>query len=120
MAVFPAETVLASFSKSSSPEKRFGFDYTDVQDVLLMDNRDYDASGDWGSFAELVARAVLEAMGSETLKDLLSRERHAAVKSGEVCTPGTKQYVCLRKGAEGISYAAFDEQLKARGLFRER
>lgn len=125
-AVFPVPTVLNSFTKNSSPEQRFGFNYTDVHDCLIMDARSYTASSsstttsEWLSFSNNVAELVMRAAGCETLGSLLARERHLARERGELVTPksSTKE-VKLGKGSGGMRYAAFEETLVARELFRE-
>lgn len=129
--VFPVDSVLNSFSANSSPETRFAFRYDDVIDVLIMDNRSYTASssnattsgGEWSSFVDSVAGVVVQTGGCESFKDLLAKGRAEAREKGELeeekeAEDKDSKHVSLgRKG--GVSYAAIDEKLKAREMFRE-
>jgi hypothetical protein len=124
---FPIDTVLTSFSTNSSPETRFGFTYADVYDVLIMDDRSYtessSTSGEWPSFSQSVASVVMRAKGCESLQQLLVQERAEAREKGEMgeqarAKDETKE-VYLSGGKSGVVYAAFDERLTARELFKE-
>lgn len=103
--VFPIDTVLDSFQTNSSPERRFGFAYTDAVDVLIVDERPYSAPGDdWNAFAQGVTRAVCRARGAEDFEDLLRKEKAGAREGGEL--------------PEG-EVLVFGEGMKARTMFRE-
>lgn len=129
--VFPVDSVLNSFSANSSPETRFGFRYDDVIDVLIMDNRSYTASsanattsgGEWSSFVDSVAGVVVQTGGCESLKELLAKGRAEAREKGELeqqNEPEDKEGKLVSLGRKGgVSYAAVDEKLRAREMFRE-
>jgi hypothetical protein len=89
--------------------------------VLIMDNRDYDAPGDWSSFARLVSTAILDSQSCESLSTLLIKERIRAIAKGEMCEPTDdgRVEISSKRGGKGISYSLFEEKFTIRSLFRE-
>lgn len=86
-----------------------------------MDDREYDAPGDWSSFARLVSTAILESQGSKSLSTLLVKQRIRAIAKGEMCEPTNdgRVEISSKSGGKGISYSLFEEKLRVRSLFRE-
>lgn len=109
-----------SFQTNSSPERRFGFSYTDNRDVLIVDERPYSASGDWDSFATGVAALVGAVRGADCLKDLLGKERRRAMDDGELMPPSDGEVRLMRRRKDELAYSVYAENLKARVMFREQ
>ncbi|GAA5867512.1 hypothetical protein JCM1840_002532 [Sporobolomyces johnsonii] len=128
---FPLDTVLSSLLRSSSPETRFhSAPYSDSMDCLILDASPYSSltHDSWAAFAESVAQAVLAAQGCETVGELATREREAAVRRGDMSEREWER-MCVaaeegreKKGKDGkakkVVYVC-EEGMTARGLFRE-
>lgn len=116
---FPVDTILNSFA-SSSPEKRFGFSFRDVTELLVMDAT---GSGSWDEFAEEVASIVISARlddGSEDFTRLLREERRLAVERGEMgILPRVVGPMSIRMDGEGRYNSQFEERFVARIMFKE-
>ena len=126
------DSVLDSFSKHSSPETRFNQCYTDLIDVIIMDARTYTASSahsttsanaEWTSFADSIAAMIVQTGGCESFKELLQKGRQEAIARGEMAGENEEcrsKQVALGVGKRGgVTYAAVDERLVARDMFRE-
>ncbi|GAA5940278.1 hypothetical protein JCM1841_003586 [Sporobolomyces salmonicolor] len=128
---FPLDTVLSSLLRSSSPETRFhAAPYSDSVECLILDASPYSSvtHDRFAAFAESVAQAVLAAQGCQTVVELATREREAAVRRGEM-SEGEWERMCVvaeedreKKGKDGkvkkVVYVC-EEGMTARGLFRE-
>ncbi|KAI5481484.1 hypothetical protein MNV49_004241 [Pseudohyphozyma bogoriensis] len=80
---FATETVMESFSKNSSPERRFGFEYA-CHDLLVLDERPYHASsGDYDSFAAIVGDLVMEARGEKSAPASYHEHGYSGAEVGE-------------------------------------
>lgn len=127
---FPVDTVLPSLLRSSSPETRFHSNpYPDSFDCLILDSSSYTSptQGDWTTFADSVAQAVLAAQGFETPSELTRHERTKATERGEM-DQGEWERMCVAAKPEGgggkgksgrkVVYIC-EEELTARSMFRE-
>lgn len=122
---FPSETVLDSFGKTSHPEQRHGYKYTDVYEALVMDNRSYAAvaretGNTWKTFINTVAAVVVRTAGCEDYDGLMSKMRAEARETGELPSSKGSSAVASTKDKDGIRYATIEENLTARKMFREQ
>lgn len=99
-----------------------------------MDARSYTASSaftptsgtsEWSSFVDALASVVVQTGGCNSLRELLEKVRDEAREKGEWVKEEQERedgenglrVELGRKG--GVSYAAIDERLRAREMFRE-
>ncbi|KAM0755569.1 hypothetical protein T439DRAFT_351342 [Meredithblackwellia eburnea MCA 4105] len=119
---FAVDTVMDSLLKNSSPERRFGFKYTDCIEMLVVDERPYNSSrSDWTSFAEGISSIICQVRESADFHGLLKKERALAMESGELQPPAG----VVKIGKSGnsteleMTHAVYMENLTARTMFRE-
>lgn len=137
--VLPADTILASLSKSSSPETRFhDKPYQDVLEAVVLDTSPYSSAthDSWLAFATQVAENLLAAQGYACFDAMLADRLKSAVACGDVSlstgserayrprkqdgpSSGMNDRIGSRANADRRSSSPRAAEPLARSLFRE-
>lgn len=137
--VLPADTILASLSKSSSPETRFhDKPYQDVLEAVVLDTSPYSSAthDSWLAFATQVAEDLLAAQGYACFDAMLADRLKSAVACGDVSlstgserayrprkqdgpSSGMNDRIGSRANADRRSSSPRAAEPLARSLFRE-
>lgn len=107
-----------SFAKNNTPERRFGHAFTDALDVLIVDNRPYNAGADWEAFLGSVGEVFVKVRGFSSPQTLLQEERKAAVEGGELLMPKLRRQAGVGQDGEAV-YSKEEQGLSPRETFRE-
>lgn len=105
--MLPTDTILASLSKSSSPETRFhDKPYQDVLEAVVLDASPYSSAthDSWLAFATQVAEDLLAAQGYACFDTMLADRLKSAVACGDVSLSTASDWVhCPRKQGSSSS-----------------